>query len=153
MLDWIHIVSNPTEERMKHAMDVGRARTWPNISMISNRLRIENAINRGRKLVRRQNKQDQKPLQQQKRLSVVTSDDASGSNDEIVFLAGRRASMPDGSGLLQEKEWHKEENRRRKFLAQFTDRREVIGDREIVTQEAESRAYDYNSDEDDESVI
>ncbi|KAI7856709.1 acyl transferase/acyl hydrolase/lysophospholipase [Circinella umbellata] len=154
LLDWIHIVSNPTEERMKHAMDVGRARTWPNISMISNRLRIENAINRGRRLVRRQNKQDQKPLQQQKRASTMAmSDDASGSNDEITFLAGRRASMPDGSGLLQEKEWHKEENRRRKFLAQFTDRREIIGDREIVTQEAESQAYAYNSDEDDESVI
>ena len=132
-------------------MDVGRARTWPNVSMIANRLRIENAIVLGRKALRRQNKQEQRP--RNKRSSVILSDDASGSNDETIFLAGRRASMPDGSGVLQEREWRKEENRRRKFLAQFTDRREVLDGREIVAQEAsESQGYDYNSDEDDESI-
>ncbi|KAI8138327.1 acyl transferase/acyl hydrolase/lysophospholipase [Fennellomyces sp. T-0311] len=151
LLDWIHIVANPTEERLKYAMDVGRARTWPNVSMIANRLRIENAIIQGRKALRRQNKQEQRPRNKRSSVSLM-SDDASGSNDETIFLAGRRASMPDGTGPIQEKEWRKEENRRRKFLAQFTDRREVMNGREIVAQEAESRAYDYNSDEDDESI-
>lgn len=127
-------------------MNVGRARTWPTISMIKNRLRIENAIKEGQRKLRSQRHNPSKTV-----ASNTSEDTSSGSNDEMRFLAGRRASMPDGSGLLQEKQWKKEETRRRRFLAQFSDRREVVAGKEIVAQEAEARAYDFDTESENES--
>ncbi|KAI7878138.1 patatin-domain-containing protein [Lichtheimia hyalospora FSU 10163] len=146
LLDWTHIVANPTEDRLKHAMNVGRARTWPTISMIKNRLRIENAIKEGQRTLRNRRHNTSKTIG-----SNASDDTSGGSNDEMRFLTCRRASMPDGSGFLQEKQWKKEETRRRRFLAQFTDRREVIAGKEIVAQEAEARAYDFDTESDDGS--
>ncbi|KAI9315015.1 acyl transferase/acyl hydrolase/lysophospholipase [Dichotomocladium elegans] len=149
LLDWVHIVSNPSESRLEHAMNVGRARTWPNVSMISNRLRIENAINNGRRKLRGMTKR------QPARETSMSDDASAGSNDEIKFLSVRRASIPGSiDGLMHEKELLKEEARRRKFLAQFSDRREVIAGKEIVAQAQEERAYDlgdhYESVDNDE---
>ena len=127
-------------------MNVGRARTWPTISMIKNRLRIENAIKEGQRTLRNRRHNTSKTIG-----SNASDDTSGGSNDEMRFLACRRASMPDGSGLLQEKQWKKEETRRRRFLAQFTDRREVVAGKEIVAQEAEARAYDFDTESDNGS--
>lgn len=130
-------------------MDVGRARTWPNISMISNRLRIENAIHRARAAIRKPSRQARQEAKQAP--PVTVSDDASGSGDEVRFLAAghhRRASMPDGTGaFLEEKEWRKD---RRRFLAQFSDRRDVMGGKEIVAQ---AREYDLETDDDDDDEM
>lgn len=150
-MDWLYIVTNPDAKRMKYVMEVGRARTWPNISMICNRLRIESSINLARKSIKKPkaDRNDRDPKRQNS-VAAATSNDASGSGDEVRFLvAGRRASMPDGSN--PEREWQKEEVRRRKFLAQFSDRRQVIGSEEIVAEEANGERYD--DDSDDESSI
>ncbi|ORY96362.1 acyl transferase/acyl hydrolase/lysophospholipase [Syncephalastrum racemosum] len=156
ILDWLYIVSNPTERRVRESIRVGEERTWPKISMISNRLRIESSIRLGRAAVssKRSVKTNGNPTggcaSADKRLSMtVTSDDASGSGDEIRFLAGRRASMPDGSGVFQEREWEKEERRRRKFMAQFTDRRQVLDGKEIVAEAQQDEAASDSDDEDE----
>lgn len=160
LLDWLYIVSNPTERRVRESIKVGEERTWPKISMISHRLRIESSIRIGRRAVNNKRSGGAKPNNHaasggraaaDKRLSMAgTSDDASGSGDEIRFLAGRRASMPDGSGVSQEREWEKEEHRRRKFVAQFADRRQVLGGKEIVAEAQQDEAALDSDDEDED---
>ncbi|OAD68695.1 hypothetical protein PHYBLDRAFT_127512, partial [Phycomyces blakesleeanus NRRL 1555(-)] len=50
--DWLHLLSDPNEERLKMLFRVGELRTWPKITMISNRMRIENAIELNRKALK-----------------------------------------------------------------------------------------------------
>ena len=42
--DYVGVISDPDEARMAHIMRRGERITWPKISMIANRLRIENEI-------------------------------------------------------------------------------------------------------------
>ncbi|KAG1443342.1 hypothetical protein G6F56_010704 [Rhizopus delemar] len=82
-------------------MNSGQLRTWPTISMISNRMRIEATVETGRRALKEYHD---------------TSD--VGSEDELMFLSGRRASMPTTNV---------EQNRRRQFMAQFNDSEALKG--------------------------
>ncbi|KAI9260158.1 acyl transferase/acyl hydrolase/lysophospholipase [Sporodiniella umbellata] len=95
MSDWLYTVADPDEARLKKVMNGGQLRTWPVVSMISNRMRLETAIETGRRALKEH--QD--------------SSDA-GSEDESDFIEGRRASMPTTSV---------ERTRRRRFMAQFRE--------------------------------
>ncbi|KAI7866425.1 acyl transferase/acyl hydrolase/lysophospholipase [Spinellus fusiger] len=114
--DWLYILSDPNEERLKILSLAGKLRTWPKVAMISNRLRIESAIELNH--------------------SMTTSDDASGSEDEQRFLKSRRTSIASNRGKHETEEGaiKEEESRRRRFLAQFSDRREVLDGHEIVAE-------------------
>lgn len=130
---------------------VGQAQTWPSISMISNRVRIEAAIQRAREHVRDQIRSTRlrksKPdghgpskgaayqLRAQYALHREFSDDGSGSADEAAFLeSGIKNTRSE-----EEKEEYKAQ--RRQFLAKFSDRREVIDGKDVVadTDEHERR--------------
>ncbi|RCH88672.1 hypothetical protein CU098_000890, partial [Rhizopus stolonifer] len=99
--DWFHTLSDPNESRLKKLMNSGQLRTWPTISMISNRMRIEATVETGRRALKEYHD---------------TSD--VGSEDELMFLSGRRASMPTTNV---------EQNRRRQFMAQFNDSEALKG--------------------------
>ena len=116
--------------------------------MISNRLTIELAIDRARKSLKKLKRDRQKNGRRWPEAEVVrqgltdkehpmvaggTSDDACGSADERAFLAGRRVSLP-GTSLADSEErlLKAEEERRRKFLAQFSDRRDIVDGLEIT---------------------
>ncbi|KAJ3211443.1 hypothetical protein HDU67_004531 [Dinochytrium kinnereticum] len=48
ILDWFQILNDPRPDRMQLCLDRGRARTWPKVHFIWNRMRVENAIKRHR---------------------------------------------------------------------------------------------------------
>lgn len=120
-------------------MSIGQLRTWPKISMISNRMRIEASIEKMRGLLRANSNNknhraarfnSHSDAETEKLSQSMEAHDAmhhannsdAGSGDELVFLSRRRVSMPDGSFQhLQDKDFFKEQNRRRKFMAQFLD--------------------------------
>ncbi|KAG1341726.1 hypothetical protein G6F62_004997 [Rhizopus arrhizus] len=77
--DWLYTIADPDQSRLKKLMNIGQLRTWPTVSMISNRMRIETAIEMCRKTLRKHEGQ--------------MSD--AGSEDESTFL-NRRSSMQDG---------------------------------------------------------
>ncbi|KAI8364060.1 acyl transferase/acyl hydrolase/lysophospholipase [Blakeslea trispora] len=133
--DWFHILRDPDEERLKELMISGQLRTWPKVSMISNRMRIEFAIEKSLQMLRmnRKNAKNKKnarsdaeilKLSQQlenHELGHGNTSDA-GSGDELLFLSRRRVSMPDGNfRSMDEKDAINEQHRRRKFMAQFID--------------------------------
>ncbi|KAI8371450.1 acyl transferase/acyl hydrolase/lysophospholipase [Radiomyces spectabilis] len=150
--DWLYTMADPDEKRLTKLMLSGRQRTWPKVSMIANRLRIESAITKARRdllvvhRMSRKAKRDKSDLEIELLRKQVddkervysaggtTSDDASGSGDERQFLTGHRTDSPEA----MDKATQKEQDRRRKFLAQFTDRRQVIGGEEITAQQPES---------------
>ncbi|CEP17561.1 hypothetical protein [Parasitella parasitica] len=138
--DWLYTIADPDADRLKKLMSIGQIRTWPKISMISNRMRIESSIEKVRKMVRmssnknsraasRSNSQhdtENEKLSQyfdsQENINNYSHHSDAGSGDELVFLSRRRVSMPDGSSQhLQDKDFFREQNRRRKFMAQFLD--------------------------------
>lgn len=137
--DWLYTIADPDTERLKKLMSIGQIRTWPKISMISNRMRIEASIEKMRGLLRANanNKNNRagrfnshSDVETEKLSQSIEAHDAmnhannsdAGSGDELVFLSRRRVSMPDGSFQhLQDKDFFKEQNRRRKFMAQFLD--------------------------------
>jgi hypothetical protein len=126
-------LTDPDEKRLAQLMKFGQLQTWPKIAMIRNRLRIENSIRLGRRHVR----DNLKSTRQQKTSAVdrikeqqhssgddAVSGDEGRAMDEFKFLSGRRLSMPDNIGSaapLEGKKAWTEEQRRLKFLAQFTD--------------------------------
>jgi hypothetical protein len=133
-------------------MKVGQAQTWPSISMISNRLRIEAAIQRAREHVRDQirnvrvkrNKANDHlgkgagyQLRAQHALSREFSDDGGGSADEAAFLETGNKNARN----TEENEQYKAE--RRQFLAKFSDRRDVIDGKDIMADTSETeRQYE-----------
>lgn len=149
--DWPRILTDPDDDRLANMIAVGQAQTWPSISMISNRVRIEAAIQRAREHVRDQIRSTRlrksKPdghgpskgaayqLRAQYALHREFSDDGSGSADEAAFLeSGIKNTRSE-----EEKEEYKAQ--RRQFLAKFSDRREVIDGKDVVadTDEDERR--------------
>jgi hypothetical protein len=130
------LISDPNEERLKKLMVIGQLRTWPKISIISNRMRIEASIEKVRKALRDSAKasrgrvdsysesEHQKQAQYPETVDTTNAHAANnsdaGSGDELIFLSRRRRSMPDGSfQTLQDKDFYKEQNKRRRFMAQF----------------------------------
>lgn len=116
-------------------MTMGQIRTWPKVSMISNRMRIESAIEKVRKSLRHRknsshrhddsNNQHNRLLLEEAAAQNAHNSDP-GSGDELIFLTRRRVSLPNGSAsLMQGKnsndDFFKEQNRRLKFMAQFED--------------------------------
>ncbi|KAL7308885.1 hypothetical protein PS15m_011024 [Mucor circinelloides] len=137
--DWLYTIADPDVERLKKLMNIGQIRTWPKVSMISNRMRIEASIEKVRRLLRANsnNKNNRagrfnslsdaetekltQHMEAHDAIQYANNSDA-GSGDELAFLSRRRVSMPDGSFQhLQDKDFFKEQNRRRKFMAQFLD--------------------------------
>ncbi|CAG8536166.1 10204_t:CDS:2 [Ambispora gerdemannii] len=51
--DWFYLLSDPDAERLERMITTGLRVTWPKLHMISNRLRIERAIIRGKEQVKR----------------------------------------------------------------------------------------------------
>ncbi|CAO3589805.1 unnamed protein product [Absidia cylindrospora] len=141
--DWFYILADPDANRLTQLMKSGQLQTWPKIAMIRNRLRIENSIAIGRRRIRESLKLSRKKKtvaskamdQQGSGGSGVSDDGVSGDEgkymDEFKFLSGRRLSMPGsigggGSGgadmdAIQGSKLLKEEQRRLRFLSQFTD--------------------------------
>ncbi|CAG8551111.1 11703_t:CDS:2 [Funneliformis caledonium] len=56
-LDFFYILTDPDRERLARMITVGQRVTWPKLHMISNRLRIERAIQKGRETIRRELRQ------------------------------------------------------------------------------------------------
>lgn len=118
--------------------------------MIRNRLRVENAIAIGRRNIRNALKSSRKKTAASKATdtpgsagSGVSDDGISGDEsgkmiDELKFLSGRRFSMPGSLGdPTQGKTQLDEEQRRLKFLSQFTDSPglgAIGGDKPATTQ-------------------
>lgn len=131
--DWFYTIADPDADRLKKLMIIGQIRTWPKISMISNRMRIESSIEKVRRSLRHQkanrgriseNETLSKHLENQDFVNSVLQSGGqhsdAGSGDELTFLSRRRVSMPDGSyHQMDEKDFFKEQHRRRKFMAQF----------------------------------
>ncbi|KAI8975178.1 hypothetical protein BDF20DRAFT_590637 [Mycotypha africana] len=127
-------------------MNSGQLRTWPKVSMISNRMRIESAIEKVRKSLRSSSRREDRNRKQQhntadvlnNKLNVALSDEYgnsnnsdAGSGDELMFMARRRLSMPNGSlsshqssdqlpNSITDKELLHEQKKRRRFMAQFS---------------------------------
>ncbi|KAI8889655.1 patatin-domain-containing protein [Backusella circina FSU 941] len=138
--DWLYTVADPNEERLKTLLISAQIRTWPKVSMISNRMRIEATIEKSRKAIQKEHKTLSRANSQREsdiqKLSqhfddvnkVIitggnTSDDAA-SGDELMFLSRRRVSMPDGAfGGDQDRDFFLEQSRRRKFMSQFSDKK------------------------------
>ncbi|RCH81365.1 hypothetical protein CU098_000335 [Rhizopus stolonifer] len=131
--DWFHILRDPDEERLKKLMLSGQLRTWPKISMISNRMRIEFSIEKARRALRIAHKNKRENSRSESELLKLSQhlenqdlthgniSDA-GSGDEMMFLSRRRVSMPGASLVpIEDKDMIDEHNRRRKFMAQFVD--------------------------------
>ncbi|PHZ11048.1 triacylglycerol lipase [Rhizopus microsporus ATCC 52813] len=125
LMDWLYTVADPGEQRLKKLMYMGQLRTWPKVSIISNRLRIETAIELGRKITKEQGRHDASDVD---------------TEDENIFLSGRRASMPTTD---------EEQHRRRKFMAQFNDtialkkggeEGDRIGEKELLTDDHDSHS-------------
>lgn len=148
-------------------MIAGQIRTWPKISMISNRMRIEASIERARKALR-----EQKPVNSNRGYvnsrsepelyklsqhmephdsldsSIIHNEHHSdaGSGDELIFLTRRRVSMPDGSfSNMEDKDFFREQHRRRKFMAQFNDSSSVVNGGSKNTSK-DSLSFDSDSD-------
>ncbi|KAI9487025.1 MAG: acyl transferase/acyl hydrolase/lysophospholipase [Benjaminiella poitrasii] len=127
--DWFYIIADPSEDRLRKLMQIGQIRTWPKISMISNRMRIESAIEKARKSSRNSsrksqenNKFSEKHCHDPSLVDGINKSDADNSGDELMFLSRRRVSLPDGTfHCLEDTEYFMEQNRRRKFMAQFVD--------------------------------
>lgn len=133
--DWFYTMSDPGEDRLKKLMISGQLRTWPKVSMISNRMRIESSIEKARKALRIQrpsrgriNSRSETELCKLSHGAVdaaannLGSNSDAGSGDELIFLTRRRVSMPDRSPSHMEDMDHiQEQHRRRKFMAQFND--------------------------------
>lgn len=51
-LDWVHILSDPDRVELSRMIRVGRQATWPKLHMIENRIRLERAVDQGRKACR-----------------------------------------------------------------------------------------------------
>ncbi|CAM0136842.1 hypothetical protein VKS41_007423 [Umbelopsis sp. WA50703] len=169
--DWPRILTDPDETTLSYMIKVGQAQTWPSISMISNRLRIEAAIQRAREHIR-----DQVRLAKSKRakehgyqqmkggvghqvlaqhaMNRELSDDGSGSADEAAFLEL-------GIKNAQSEEEKQELIAQRKhFLASFSDRRDILDGQDITTEtdelERQNQTSNYyeglENSEDDDSV-
>ncbi len=52
-LDWVHILSDPDRKELARRLKVGQSTTFPKLHMIENRVRLERAIEQGRKACRR----------------------------------------------------------------------------------------------------
>ncbi|KAI8575056.1 hypothetical protein K450DRAFT_263506 [Umbelopsis ramanniana AG] len=145
--DWPRILTDPDETILAHMIKVGQAQTWPSISMISNRVRIEAAIQRAREHVRDQMRAVKTKrskanghlgkgagfqLRAQHALSREFSDDGGGSSDEAAFLeTGNQDARTE-----EEKELYKAE--RRQFLAKFSDRRDLMDGKDVMADSSEA---------------
>ncbi len=54
--DWVRILSDPDRKELTRMMGVGKSVTFPKVHMIENRIRLERAIEEGRKACRRASK-------------------------------------------------------------------------------------------------
>ncbi|KAI8331678.1 acyl transferase/acyl hydrolase/lysophospholipase [Chlamydoabsidia padenii] len=122
--DWFYILADPDDARLTQLMKSGQLQTWPKIAMIKNRLRVENSIDIARRNIRHTLKSKRKNGTLTK--SATSDDGTSGDEggkmmDELKFLSGRRLSMPGSVGDSKGASILKEEQRRLKFLSQFTD--------------------------------
>jgi hypothetical protein len=123
-------------------MIIGQLRTWPKISMISNRMRIEASIEKVRKALRESSNKatargrvdsyseeaEHQTIDTTNSHAAAHNSDA-GSGDELIFLSCRRRSMPDGSFQpLHDNDFYKEQNKRRRFMAQFARSSSKDGD-------------------------
>lgn len=57
--DWIRILSDPDRAELTRMLKVGQQATWPKLHMIENRIRMERAVEHGRKMCRVQLKRAQ----------------------------------------------------------------------------------------------
>lgn len=57
MDDFLNILTDPTYQRMKHYIEKGQANTWPKLKMISNRMKVEQTIEKWRKAFNQYRKQ------------------------------------------------------------------------------------------------
>ncbi|KIM19965.1 hypothetical protein M408DRAFT_30776 [Serendipita vermifera MAFF 305830] len=73
LMDWVHILSDPTVDELKRMIHVGQRVTWPKLHMIENRFRIERKILRGRLTVKRASmaKGDKTPVEGSSPAGVV----------------------------------------------------------------------------------
>ncbi|PWN47704.1 patatin-domain-containing protein [Violaceomyces palustris] len=100
--DWVRILSDPDRKELARMMRVGQSVTFPKIHMIENRVRLEKAVERGRKLCRQAIRARAKA---QSRTSWGTSrpDSASGAEDlgtSSRFSREEAESMRNSNGPL-----------------------------------------------------
>ncbi|CAO1619153.1 unnamed protein product [Jaminaea pallidilutea] len=57
--DWIRILSDPDRSELSRMIDVAQQATWPKLHMIENRIRLERAVEVGRKSCRQRLRQEQ----------------------------------------------------------------------------------------------
>lgn len=150
---------------------VGQAQTWPSISMISNRLRIEAAIQRAREHIR-----DQIRIARSKKVKDYDAKQMKGAGHQVLAQhAMNREFSDDGSGSADEaaflelgiKTAQSEEEKqeliaqRKHFLASFSDRRDTLDGQDITTEtdeaERQNQTLNYyegleDSEDDDDSV-
>ncbi|CAB4415920.1 unnamed protein product [Rhizophagus irregularis] len=80
--DFFYILSDPDYERLDKMITTGQRVTWPKLHMISNRLKIERAIQKGKDHVRRE---------ERKKLRYQRNDDAT---NDVHIGHGRTMSSP-----------------------------------------------------------
>ncbi|CAG8727062.1 14215_t:CDS:2, partial [Acaulospora colombiana] len=71
--DFWYILSDPSYERLSQMITAGQRVTWPKLHMISNRLRIERAIQGGRAALKREERKQRRRLHNQQGIDEGTS--------------------------------------------------------------------------------
>ncbi|CAO1627935.1 unnamed protein product [Parajaminaea phylloscopi] len=104
--DWIRILSDPDRAELSRMLKVGQQATWPKLHMIENRIRLERAVDRGRKFCRqelkasaalerkRQQNAEQDALQSRVSSADFSRGDLGGAHQD----SGTDASIPRASG-------------------------------------------------------
>jgi len=93
LLDFFYILEDPTYERLERMIKAGQRVTWPKLYMISNRLRIERAIQKGCETLRRE-------LRKQR--NRINDDDARSKIDNLlddVNAVGRPDELDEHLGI------------------------------------------------------
>ncbi|KAG8834874.1 hypothetical protein FRC17_006619 [Serendipita sp. 399] len=94
LMDWFHILSDPTPAELERMIQVGQQVTWPRLHMIENRFRVERKIFRGRLYVKQasQVKGDKTPIEGSSGPSAVTV------RDVLSSTAVNHADTSSGGG-------------------------------------------------------
>jgi hypothetical protein len=81
-LDYFYILKDPTRERLVKMITAGQRVTWPKLYMISNRLRIEKAIQKGREELKRELRRQRHPGRKD---DINDIDDFQDNNDNVLL--------------------------------------------------------------------
>ncbi|RUS17453.1 lipase 5 [Endogone sp. FLAS-F59071] len=133
--DWFYILSDPTPTRLERFIRVGELQTWPKLSMISNRMTLERAIERARTEVRRRIKHGRRTAGDTGAGLGGSSGSGNGNGlyDRNLGSPGMGAMIGssdiESPGENKLAEGSLEERRRRDFRRQFMDRLE--GEEEV----------------------